>query len=126
MYANPMNTYETVHQMTMPGREIEAAVLGKAAGKLEHCQRVWEDAERDALLEEALKFNQKVWSIFQAELADETNPLPRKLRWDILQLGGFIDRRILDVMAAPAPEKLNIIININRNLAAGLRGSPRD
>jgi len=27
-------------------------------------------------------------------------------------------------MAFPSPEKLNIIININQNIAAGLRGSP--
>jgi len=27
-------------------------------------------------------------------------------------------------MAFPEPDKLNIVININNNLAAGLRGSP--
>ena len=33
-------------------------------------------------------------------------------------------KRIFDIMAYPSPEKLTIIININLNLAAGLRGSP--
>jgi len=43
---------------------------------------------------------------------------------DILRLAAFIDKRIFEVMAFRSPEKLNIIININQNIAAGLRGSP--
>ncbi|MGD8944074.1 MAG: flagellar biosynthesis regulator FlaF, partial [Desulfobacterales bacterium] len=61
---------------------------------------------------------------FQSELAREDHEMPKKLRLDILRLAAFIDRRILETMAFPAPEKLNIVIDINNNLAAGLRGSP--
>jgi flagellar protein FlaF len=78
------------------------------------------------LLEEALNFNQRIWSIFQSELSSEDNPLPKKLRLDIIRLSTIIDKRIFETMAEPSPEKLNIIININNNLAAGLRGSPGD
>jgi flagellar protein FlaF len=39
-------------------------------------------------------------------------------------LAAFIDRRIFETMAYPSSEKLNIVIDINNNLAAGLRGSP--
>ena len=62
--------------------------------------------------------------MFQSELSREDNPLPQKLRVDILRLAAFIDKRIFEIMAYPDPEKLNIIININQNLAAGLRGAP--
>ena len=62
--------------------------------------------------------------MFQSELSREDNPLPQKLRVDILRLASFIDKRIFEIMAYPDPEKLNIIININQNLAAGLRGAP--
>lgn len=126
MYANPMGAYETVSKMTMPGRDIEAAVLTKAAHKLKTCQEHWYKADRDELLEEALNFNQRIWSIFQSELSSEDNPLPKKLRLDIIRLSTIIDKRIFETMAEPSPEKLNIIININNNLAAGLRGSPGD
>ncbi len=108
----------------MSGREIEAAVLTKAALKLKECQNNWEADNRDQKLEEALKFNQRIWSIFQAELAKEDNPLPAQLRRDLLSLSAFIDRRILETMAYPSPEKLTIVIDININIAAGLRGSP--
>jgi flagellar protein FlaF len=126
MYANPLGAYETVSKMTMPGRDIEAAVLTKAAHKLKTCQEHWDNADRDELLEEALNFNQRIWSIFQSELSSEDNPLPKKLRLDIIRLSTIIDKRIFETMAEPSPEKLNIIININNNLAAGLRGSPGD
>ncbi len=108
----------------MPGREIEAAVLTKAARKLKACQEHWDADHRDDMLDEALKFNQRIWSIFQSELSHEDNPLPKKLRLDIIRLSAFIDKRIFETMAEPSPDKLSIIIDINNNLAAGLRGSP--
>jgi flagellar protein FlaF len=75
-------------------------------------------------LDEALKYNQRIWSIFQSELSRDDHEIPKKLRLDILRLAAYIDRRIFETMAFPAPEKLNIVIAINNNLAAGLRGSP--
>jgi flagellar biosynthesis activator protein FlaF len=105
------------------GRDVEASILTKAAYLLTYCVNNWHDSERSAKLNEALKFNQTVWSIFQSELVKTDNPLPQKIREDLLSLSLFIDRRIMDVMIAPAPEKLNIIININLNIAAGLRSN---
>lgn len=128
MYAHAqtqsLKAYESVSKATQSGRETEAAVLTKAALKLKKCQENWDAPDRNSKLEEALKYNQRIWSIFQSELAREDHQLPKKLRLDILRLAAFIDRRIFETMASPAPEKLNIVININNNLAAGLRGSP--
>ena len=107
----------------MSGREIEAAVLTKAARKLKECQVNWHADDRDEKLNAALKFNQLVWSIFQGDLNKEDNPLNRKLRADLLRLSAFVDRRIFETIADPSPEKLNIVININNNIAAGLRES---
>jgi flagellar biosynthesis activator protein FlaF len=123
MYANSVGAYESVSKMTMSGRDIEAAVLTKAARKLKVCQDRWDTAERDEMLEDALKFNQRIWSIFQSELSAEDNPLPKKMRLGILRLSAFIDKRIFETMAEPSPDKLNIIIDINNNLASGLRDS---
>ena len=124
MYPNQLRAYETVSKATLSGRQVEAAVLTKAALKLKNCQENWEAEDRSAKLDDALKFNQLVWSIFQAELIRPDNPLPKELRQDILNLSLFIDKRIFETMAYPAPEKLTAIININLNLAAGLNGSP--
>lgn len=124
MYKNAVSTYQTVGKNTISGRETEARVLTEAALKLVRVQENWDAEGRDELLDEALRYNQRIWSLFQSELQQEENPLPTKLKVDILRLSLFIDKRIFDVMAFPNPQKLDIIININQNIAAGLRGSP--
>jgi flagellar protein FlaF len=105
----------------MSQRELEASVLTKAGLMFKRCQENWDAPERDEKLAEAIKYNQMVWSFFQAELVQPDNPLPKKLREDILSLSVFIDKRLFEVLAYPSPEKLNAVININFNLASGLR-----
>ncbi len=123
MYAAQLEAYRNVQKTTMSGREIEALVLTKAALLLKDCQEKWDGKGHFHRLDDALRFNQQIWSIFQGELIKEDNPLPGKLKEDILRLSLFIDKRIFEVMGNPSPDKLNIIIDINLNLAAGLRGS---
>ncbi len=123
MHSHPLGVYEKVNKMTMSGRDLEATVLSKAADKLKKCQENWDASDREQALEEALSYNQRVWSIFQDELSREDHPLPKKLRQDILRLSAFIDKRIFETMAYPSPERLSAVIRINENIAAGLRGS---
>ena len=122
MHGTQLEAYRDALKTTMSGKEIEASALMKAALMLKNCQDNWDSRERTGKLDEALKFNQLIWSIFQSELAKAENPLPKKLREDILSLAVFVDKRILDIMAYPSPQKLAIIININLNIAAGLQG----
>jgi flagellar protein FlaF len=110
---------------TMSGRELEAAVLTRVAQQLKECQDNWETVGQDQEeLTKSLKYHQMVWSILQAELAKPDNLLPKKLREDILSLSAFMDKRIFEIMAFPSKEKLSIIIEINRSLAASLRTTP--
>ncbi len=104
----------------LAGRELEAAVLNKAATLLEDVVGHWSEDGDHELLDNALKYNQTLWSVFQAELMDDANPLPSELRQNILSLSTFVDRRTFEVMAYPEPAKLDILIKINRSLADGL------
>ena len=121
MYAAQMETYKKVQKSTMSGREIEAAALTNGALKLKKCQEMWGQEGHAQRLEEALYINQRIWTIFQSELSSEDNPLPAKMKKDLLTLSIFIDKRIFEVMACPEPEQLDGIININLNISAGLR-----
>lgn len=117
--------YEQQGKEFLTARELEASVLSKAALKLKMCQERWDTPEREKLLDEAIRYNQKVWSFFQSELSMPDNPLPKNVREDILNLSLFIDNRLFEVMAFPSnPNKLDIIIDINFNIAAGLRTTP--
>lgn len=122
MYSNTLKNYQNVEKATLSGREIEARVLTQAAMKLRACQNNWKDGNFEEL-DAALKYNQKVWSIFQGELSSKENPLPTQIKRDLLRLAGFIDRRIFETMSYPSSDKLDIIIKINQNIAAGLRAS---
>ena len=125
MFATQVEAYKRTQKATMSGREIEASVLTQAAIKLLNCQDRWGTEGHENRLDEALRFNQLIWSIFQGELSKPDNPLPKKMREDLLSLSVFIDKRIFDVMAYPESDKVTILININLNLAAGLKGSPQ-
>jgi flagellar protein FlaF len=126
MHPHRIKAYELIERATLPGVELEATVLVRVATRLKECQDRWDDADHQARLREALEYSQKVWTFFQSELSRPDHPLPQALRQDLVNLSVFIDRRIFEVMAYPAPEKLTAIININRDIAAGLRGSGRD
>ncbi len=124
MENSKLDLYQKVAKMSDSPRETEARVLTKGALKLKECMDHWESEERRQRLSEALHFNQKIWSIFQADLTSEECRLPRDLRLNLLKLGAFVDRQIFAVMAHPSPEKLAPIIDVNLSLAAGLRKRP--
>ncbi|GFO53242.1 flagellar protein FlaF [Geomonas sp. Red276] len=113
--------YVGIQKESMSGRELEASVLTKAGLMLKSCQENWDAPDRETKLLDAIKYNQRVWSFFQAELSEPSNPMPKKLREDILNLSLFLDKRLFEVMAYPDPAKLSIVIDINFNIAAGLR-----
>ena len=120
-----IETYVTMQKENLSGRELEASVLTRAGLMIKQVQDNWEAPDREAKLLEAIKFNQKVWSFFQAELTDPENPLPKNLREDILNLSIFIDKRLFEAMAYPNKDKLSIVVDIDFNLAAGLRTTPQ-
>jgi flagellar biosynthesis activator protein FlaF len=122
MHSSQAEVYSRAQVSALSDREAEAAVLMKAAAMMKHVQSHWSAADRDITLEKALRYNQRLWTFFQVALLDEKNPLPQHIRENVLRLSAFIDRRIFETLAYPAPEKLDILININTNIAAGLKG----
>jgi flagellar protein FlaF len=59
--------------------------------------------------------------VFVSSVTKDDNPLPKEIKEGIANLGLFIFNHTLEVQARPAPEKLTSLININREIAAGLR-----
>ncbi|MFA5180119.1 MAG: flagellar biosynthesis regulator FlaF [Syntrophales bacterium] len=116
-----LETYKKIERITNSPRETEARVLTRGALMLKECLDKWEAEERKKLLGAALRFNQKIWSIFQANLAAIDSPLPHELRFNLLKLSAFVDRQIFAVMALPSPDKIESIIKVNLSIATGLR-----
>jgi flagellar protein FlaF len=121
---NAINAYTSVQKETMDGREMEASLLSRAAALLCLCQDMWDQDGHFERLDNALRFNQRLWTFFQAELMEESNPLPQDIKRNLINLSAFIDKRTFDVMAYPAREKLTVLININKQIAEGLAPAP--
>ena len=102
---------------TTPEAEEEAAALFKAARQLENCRREWDAPGRAQRLDEALRYNQRLWTFFQAELTAADCALPMALRRNLLQISAFIDKRTFEMMANATPEGLQSLIEIDRQIA---------
>ena len=123
MRHDPGNAHAAGAKIAVTNRELEATALFKAARKLEVCVRTWGHDGHALLLDEALRYNLRLWTLFQCELAQPEHAMVPQLQRDLLRLSGFVDKCTFDIMADPQPGKLRSLIDINRNIAMG-RSSP--
>ena len=100
-------------------RETEAWALTEAARRLVQASRQPVDV---AMLQNALRLNQRLWTIFQVSVADDACPLPADVRSNILRLSLVVDRETVARLADQDVSKLDLLVEINRSVAGGLSG----
>ena len=120
MMRNAAQAYGAVARQTANPRELEANLLLKAASQLQAVCDGWEHKRSD--LDLALRYNRKLWSIFLTSVTSQDNPLPQEIRQNVANLGVFVMTQTVTIMREPTPVQLQPLININRELAAGLMG----
>jgi flagellar protein FlaF len=112
--------YSRVANTTASPRDIEAKALLMAANKL---QAVMTNAEATyEQASEALMFNRKLWSIFLSEAQRDENPHSLDVRQNIANLGIFVLSHTAALQISPQRDHFKPLIEINRNIAAGLSG----
>ncbi len=111
--------YGSAGRVAIDQRELEANALLKAARGFEEIRRAW-GSDVAARLGEALLYNRKLWTIFATEAANDENPLPLPVRTAVANIAIFVFKRTIELQAAPSPEKIEALIDINKNIAAGL------
>jgi flagellar protein FlaF len=122
MQQQAASAYSQVARQTVSPRELEANLLSKSAANLQRLRDDWDNSPR-AELSSALLFNRRLWTVFMTSVTREDSQLPVDLRQNIANLGIFIMKHSLALQAEPVPQKLDVLININRQLAAGLRAA---
>ena len=122
MQQHATQAYQTTAKRTGNPRDLEANLLSKSAINLQRIRDNWDDASSD--LSAALKFNRKLWNVFLNSATREENPLPAPIRQNIANLGLFVLNHTIKLEARPEPSRLDVLININREVAAGLRAAP--
>lgn len=115
------DAYGAVAKQTGDPRDLEASLLVKAASLLQSAKDDWD--KPGSALDQALAYNQRLWSVFASAVADPGSPLPIEIRNNIASLSVFIFNQTIAAQARPAPDKVAALININREVAAGLRSS---
>ena len=98
-------------------REMDAAAFSQAAYVLDQARQKLDD---DELGERALKYNQLLWSIIQADVAETDNSLPEELKANLMSLSIFVDKQTSKGLNSPSDELYDSLININLNIAEGL------
>ena len=124
-YAQAAGQYDQNAQAHTPDqRELEGRVLLKSAKMLKDIQDGW-DSTTPELLESTLKYNRQIWMMFyDTAIENPEDNRPNDLRSNIINLANFIFKREVEIMSAPKSEKLDVLININREVAAGLMSKP--
>jgi flagellar protein FlaF len=120
MSSSAANAYARVATTTASPRDIEAQTLLKAANKLQEAI-----ANNDPLSEQtrqALMYNRKLWTIFLSEAMREGNPHPLDVRQKIANIGVFVLSQTAALQLSPQFDHFKPLIEINRNIAAGLSG----
>ena len=80
----------------------------------------WDQNRSD--LDGALLYNRKLWTVFLGSAMNDDNPLPVEIRQNVANLGMFIMSQTIAVTSDPRVDNVRSLVNINRQLAAGLRG----
>jgi flagellar biosynthesis activator protein FlaF len=71
-----------------------------------------------------LRYNRRLWVILVSAVTSSDNPLPVQVRQNVANLGLFVFNETVELTAQPDLVKLESLIDINRQIAAGLLSQP--
>ena len=117
---NGAQAYAQMAQRTANPRERDAQLLLRAAARFTAAQQS-EPFDRSGA-RAAAEFNRKLWTVFFSAVNRAENPLDPATKQNLKNIAMFVMRRSSMVEIDPKPEQLTALIDINRNLAEGLRG----
>ena len=121
MSKDKVAAYAQQQKRNLSPREVEAMAFTKAALMLEDAKKVTQNINEYS---KALRFNHLLWTIIQADLTDPENQLPPEIKANVMSLSIFVDKQTTKALRSSNATDLDVLININRNLAAGLRTAP--
>lgn len=121
MSSDQLKVYQDAQKASMTPREVEAMAFTKAAVMMEDLKG--KEGDRQAL-SKALRFNHLLWTIMQADVLEPENKLPDEIKANVMSLSIFVDKQTTKAMRSGTYGDVEILVTINRNIAAGLRSDP--
>lgn len=118
---NAAQTYAKNAQTTGSPRELEAQLLMRAAAKLQavHDRAIIESND----VVSAIRYNRRLWILFGGSVVRPENPLPAEIKKNLANLANFVVKHSMSLETATdgSADRVGVLININREIAAGLR-----
>lgn len=116
MYGNQnQQQYQKVPEPGNP-RSSESWALMQAAVRIRDAVEKNDPTE----IETAVRLNWRLWTILQADIVGPNNELPQEIQMNVLTLCKFVDKRTVEYFGEGDVQLLDVLININRELAGGL------
>lgn len=116
--SSALKAYADMQRAGLSGRDLERAVLLKAAARLAEAQRLLQAGQ--SCSDEALLHNRRLWEILLLSATDAHNPLPFETKKAMANIGVFVLGQCFDQLAQPTIQGYGTLIEINRMLADGL------
>lgn len=117
---NGAQAYARMAQTTASPRERDAQLLLRAAARFAAAQTAQPFDRTGA--RDAATFNRKLWTVFLSAASRAENPLDAATKANLRTIAMFVMRRCSLVEIDPKADQLTALIDINRNIAEGLRG----
>jgi len=114
-----VNAYDQTQRDMSTGRAAEARALTRCAMALNDAMA---SKDPDALYE-AVRLNYRLWLLFYSEIEKNQVELPQPVRNNVLALASYVVNSSTRAFAGET-KVLETLININRNIAAGLMETP--
>jgi len=109
-------------------RDTDARALLSCAQKMNDAKSLLEvdpkSKENLRIYGEAIRFNQRLWTIFQVALSDSENPLPQPLKDTLLSLSRYVDKTSFRAIGKYMPDLIDSLISVDRIIAKGLSQQP--
>ncbi|WP_082733843.1 flagellar biosynthesis regulator FlaF [Polycladidibacter hongkongensis] len=121
MYQQATQAYQKTATTATDPRALEAELLMKAAARLTLLRNNWEETSIDER-SDILTYNRTAWTLLATEATAEESELPLEIQNNIANLALFTFNQTMELLAAENGEELETLININKAIAAGLRG----
>ena len=101
--------------------ELEIRALIRTASALNAVKENWDNRKKEDLTK-ALDKNRRLWTILASAMQEKDCPQPLEIKQNIINLANFVFKRTNEIISNPESHKLEILININMNIARGLSG----
>tara|TARA_Y100001935_G_scaffold243118_1_gene234211 strand:+ start:626 stop:1045 length:420 start_codon:yes stop_codon:yes gene_type:complete len=125
MYEQALKAYETAQKTAIHLDELERLVIARATYRMTSASETFQKSKEGYdKYADALKYNQKLWTLIQSNILENPTSCTATLRNSLLNLSLFIDKQTITALRNPNPDHLIPLIKINKSISEGLH-SPK-